>query len=118
MMESVGEPFWVLMRVDTEGRVTGEYFANRANELELVPLFPSKEDAIDALRDLKAADFVVRGLNQRQLYALLKLSADLRPDCRFLVMVPNERRGLPMTPAEAIKRFVDPSILAEQPKTH
>ena len=72
----VGEPFWSIMESSDDG-ITGNYYSERKavnNRKELIPLFFSKKHATIFCNNRCTENFVVRGINQRQLKGLLKMT--------------------------------------------
>lgn len=90
--DTQGEPFWILMGIDSKGKLSGDYYASK-NTDELggirIPLFLSRrlaEDALECLKDKNS--FCIRGLTKEHLNYLLDLSElDFMPRMTFLVSI-------------------------------
>lgn len=91
-----GEPFWILMGINAEGNLSGDYYAtNDTSDIGgvRIPLFLSKKLAEDALECLESEEsFCIRGLTKRHLNFLLDLSElDFVSKMTFLmIMLPSD----------------------------
>lgn len=105
-----GEPFWILMGVNAEGNLSGDYYASNdaddSNDI-YIPLFLSKRLAEDALEYLESeGSFCIRGLTKRHLNYLLDLSKlDFMPKMTFRMIM------LPLSTKERLTITVPSTIL-------
>tara|TARA_R110000751_G_scaffold129991_3_gene231967 strand:- start:164 stop:1000 length:837 start_codon:yes stop_codon:yes gene_type:complete len=86
----VGEPFWCLMKITSDG-LTGDYYSKKdglISKKHMIPLFISKKDAGEYLNSLPdKADFVVRGLPQHSLKFLFEAASVMKGNVSFVLML-------------------------------
>lgn len=105
---TIGQPFWAVMEVGPNGQITGTYGAIQTVDpvARLCPLFFSRRhaEAYCALRK----DIVVRGINQKQLRALLKIAEFVQMDFLCIVEEPPDTqwRGIPMSRAQVARDYL------------
>ncbi|WP_245998061.1 hypothetical protein [Siminovitchia terrae] len=82
----VGQPFWTLMEVE-DGNVTGTYKCVPSESLsKIIPLFYSKRVAEKFLSYMIDKNAVVRGINQKQLKALVMMIEGMKHDVGFALI--------------------------------
>lgn len=108
-----GEPFWILMGIDAEGNLNGNYYASNdaddPNDI-YIPLFLTKRLAEDALECLGSGGaFCIRGLTKRHLNYILDLSElDFMPKMTFrMIMLPldNKERLTVAVPSKILRLY-------------
>ncbi|WP_019844364.1 restriction endonuclease [Dickeya zeae] len=114
----VGEPFWALMGF-SDGKLQGDYWSIKENPRNtIIPLFISKNDAINFLKKTQDKDkFVVRGLPQHSLNFFLKSTLIAKGHVKLSVMLygmDNEEKwpGTILTPEEVGTRFLHSDYLS------
>ncbi|MBN3122117.1 restriction endonuclease [Pectobacterium brasiliense] len=114
----VGEPFWALMGF-SDGKLQGDYWSIKENlRNTIIPLFISKNDAINFLKKTQDKDkFVVRGLPQHSLNFFLKSTLIAKGHVKLSVMLygmDNEEKwpGTILTPEEVGTRFLHSDYLS------